>query len=267
MTASRHIVAVHGFMFRDDDGQDDPDRVFWPEIVTAFGQAVEMWTWYSVPFGIHPETPLASFLQTVRAWAGSWGRGYLHPYRYAWALSTDAGDRLGKHLRARHAVTGERVTLVGHSLGSRVVLRAAAMAPQTVERILLLSGAELQQNAAVLAGLLPVPILNVATREDDVLRILGAHCAGDGDGACIGQAGLGDDAPANWLDLFLDDLNTQAVGRKLGWDLQGDQPGEWGDHWHCYRHAGNWPALRAWVNGDALAAFRHVKEDAEYAPC
>lgn len=259
-----HVIAVHGFAF-GGRGRHSPEARFRPEIEAALGDSVELFAWDSVPVGWDWSAPRSSLGVNAVALLRSWAGGYLHPYRLAWDLASTAAADLARQLRTRHAAgwpDPDRVVLLGHSLGSRVCLLAALQAPQAIERIVLLSGAELVRNAAAWAPMLgaavlrPIPVVNIATREDDILSLFGAHCSGDGDGACIGQAGLGSLAPHHWLDLVLDDPETQGLGRQRGWDLQGDKPGEWGDHWHCYRHPGNRGLIRAAVAGDGLEDFR-----------
>lgn len=247
------IVAIHGFMFDPEDSGDTNPTPFFDEVAGITGRPVRGFAWYSVPFGLRWRRPVATMRQSLRAWLGSWRRGYLHPYRYAWALAAAAAEDLAAQLRAAPTP----VVLVAHSLGARVALGALERgAADKVARLVLFNGAELVPNAQAVARTHRVAVLNLVVRSDSVLRWLGRYFSGDRDAPCIGQAGLGPRAPAHWRDVVLDDplVQRRALARR-GWTLRGDNPRGRADHWYGYRFAGNTDLVRAFLRGENIGAI------------
>ncbi len=236
------VVLVHGFHFDPEaaDGDNPHERLFpfWRGLLArptvAFG-------WYSCPGG----------LKLPRTLWRAWRAHKVHHYHHAWALAAEAGAVLARILAAAPGP----VDLLCHSLGSRVALAALIADPALpLRRLLILNGAAHVPQALTAAGGAPhVRVLNVVVPEDDVLDKLGARGSpGLGYRACIGRVGLGAAAPRNWIDIEPDAPAIQAWGRARGWDLAGDDPRAIGDHWHTYRHRGNWPLWRAFLAGDPL---------------
>jgi hypothetical protein len=96
-----------------------------------------------------------------------------------------------------------------------------------------------------------VEFLNIVVRTDGVLRWLGSLFSPRiGWHATIGQRGLGQDAPPNWLEIVLDDSDWQDWGLARGWVLRGNNPRKLSDHWFSYEWRGNWPLYRAFLNGE-----------------
>ena len=52
--------------------------------------------------------------------------------------------------------------------------------------------------------------------------------------------------------MILDDPATQAWAASRGWTLRGDNPRKVSDHCFSYAWAGNWPLIRAALDGDPL---------------
>lgn len=250
------ILAVHGFGFDPEDlkdgrpGKHSPEQRFGPEIRAATGvDAVELFQWYSVP------PTFGGFKRTWLRWPP-----YLHRYRHAWDLSYSAAKALAGEIKAI-VRGGDTIGLIGHSLGTRVVLFALAQLMPSdlamVRGVLLLNGAALQSDASTAVhycGYMRLPVtLNVAVRTDDVLKRLGSKFV-PGRGRCIGNHGLTEVLPAErWRDVFLDDrLFLQRARELRGWDLNGDKPDHIADHWWSYRNPDNATLLSAWADGDRL---------------
>lgn len=248
-----HIIIVHGFMYdpADHGGNNDPAPFFARIRQVTNRHDAEGWAWYSVPFGVRPSCPVKSAVQTARAWAQSWAHLHLHPYRLAWDLAETQAHALARAIVTRGA-RGQRVDLIAHSLGARVALGALPYCKGIVDRVVLLNGAELQPRARLAHAHTGAKVLNLASRSDDVLRLLGSRFSGDRNAPCIGQAGLGAFQP-HWHDLVLDDMTTRMRALACrGWDLRGDNPASFWDHWYIAHHMGNRDLIRAFLGGDPL---------------
>ena len=244
------IILVHGFGFDPEhDGKHNPYTGVFPELREALAvPGAEGFGWYSVPL-------------SVKGLWHAWGRAprRWNRYRKAWDYSSFAATTLAGQL-SRH---DEPVSLVGHSLGTRVVLQAIDQLPPQighVDRVLLLNGAEFARNARPVAlRHRDIRFTNIAVETDDVLDVLGDKFAPGRRGHCIGQLGLkaereNDPLPGNWCDIFLDDIETRDLAfNQRDWIIEGDNPRSYQDHWYSYRWRGNWPMLRAWAAGDDLA--------------
>lgn len=230
------VIGVSGFNFDPASTSNNPSKLYagWSDMLQ---QPVDGLAWYSsVP-------TIGSILRTL-------SNGYLDRYRYAYnALAPYAARELADKI----AGSNGPVSIVCHSLGSRVTLQALSMVePGKVDRILILDGAELQGAAisalSAAADRLP-EVLNICVRHDRVLRDLGSWASLQV-GSCIGYAGLGLRSVPRWRDLFLDDEAT----KRRALDAY-----EWGfdavneldplGHWESYRIIGNWPLYRHFMNG------------------
>lgn len=157
------------------------------------------------------------------------------------AVYADA-DRVGAELAAlidRLALAaGRPVAMIGHSLGARVALAAMRQAaPGGVGRVVLLSAAELQAAAAAAvaspAGM-RAEIINVTSRENDPYDLALELLLSAGRQRALG---FGLDVPRrNWVDLQIDDPETLASLRRLGFDIQGSASRAC--HWSPYLRAG-----------------------------
>ena len=240
------IIVVHGFSFDPGSPDNDPGP-FFDAISDMMAEKVRGFAWYSAPLSIGGE------LRAIKA-------GY--PDEYMWAykqLAPAAVDPLCKMIED----VGGFVDVIGHSLGSRPLLAALAkMAPGAIRRMILLDGAEIQDEAP---RVLPVgtTVLNTCVERDLVLKDLGALFNGDDVCSCIGQAGLGR-AIAKWTDIYLDDAGTQARAKfQKGYDLSGAMPAPAagnivdrlryrGDHWASYEDKGNWQLYRDFFKDGSL---------------
>jgi hypothetical protein len=114
-------------------------------------------------------------------------------------------------------------------------------------RVILMNGAEHVSIARKTALLSPnVEFFNLVCESDNVLSIFGSTFSPElGRFDCIGQKGIGRDAPDNWTDIYLDDPIVRRWGYHQGWNLRGDNPDGYMDHWHIANHPGNHGLLRA----------------------
>ena len=181
------------------------------------------------------------------AWRGGYGT------TYGWAygqLAMAAARRL-----ARAAVAeGRLVDVLCHSLGARVALQAVALVPAAFRRVLILNGAETVDEASRVFRLAPrVRFLNLGAGADDVVRIAGGIFAPPlGYDRCLAN-GIGGTTAGNVLDLMLDAPATRRFYQRWrGWDLRGDNPRTIGDHSYSFRWPGNWPLIRAFLDGEEI---------------
>jgi hypothetical protein len=229
------VIGVHGFNFDPRSRCDNPAALYesWSKML---GVPVRGFAWYS-------STP--TLMGVLRAWV----HGFWERYAYAYHVLAEKGARdLVKVIDDAFLDARGPVSIVCHSLGSRVVLRALSMiAAGRVARVLILDGAELR--IMVPRGFEMAKILNVCVRHDRVLKDLGSWASGARD-ICIGYAGLGR-ACAGWTDLFLDDKATQEWAlAKHEWGLNAVDPLDPAGHWESYRIEGNWPLYRHFIRGD-----------------
>lgn len=244
---SAPLVMVHGFRYhshsRDADNAHRSTFVHWRTDIVPRRHAIG-YAWWSCPGGtFSPFRHIASI-------AGAWAHGRYNTYRYAWDLAAAAGEQLARALDGMRAPPAD---MMAHSLGSRVVLAALRANPDLpVRRVVLLNGAELSRTAFETAKLRrDVQFINMVVETDAVLRLFGGLFApGDLYAPCVGQAGLGEAAPNNWRDLHLDDpqFRKWAAGNGMP-DVRGDNPHRVLDHWYTHKHPGNWPLIRAALDG------------------
>jgi len=245
MKGPRQVILVHGFGY--DPRANSRDNPFFRSNLGEVGSFVRWerdlieprdafgFGWYSVPLG-------------WRGLKGAVFHGRWNRYRWAWDLAEEAGLVLRQLLQE---MEGEP-DLLGHSLGSRVILKAFETDEELpVRNVLFMNGAEFAKPAREIVKKHPsVYFTNLVVKEDDVLEKLDVHFAPvSGQGLPIGLARMDDPIPDNWLDIDLDDIETQMWGAKYGWHLQGDNPnGPW-DHWRTYKHEGNWGLIQTVLAG------------------
>lgn len=235
---SSQVIMVHGFRYDPlDKGDNNPHNTTFPEWrkniiqdASAFG-----FGWWSCPGG---KKLLSSTFKAFRA--GRW-----NTYRYGWDLAEEAGEVLAKIISRSE----KPVTLLCHSLGSRVVMSAIAYDKTLpIKRVVLMNGAELKINALYIAKERShIKFYNLVVRGDDMLSKFGALFApGDLYSITVGQAGLGNSAPRNWEDINMDSPLIKRWATIMGWpDVQGNNPRGYFDHWWTIKHPGNWPLIRA----------------------
>lgn len=240
MAARRpRVILVHGYRWdAGSDGSDNPHLGQFPKWRDWAGADALGFGWQSKPTFCH-----------------AWDRSRMHPYHRAW----DAAARVaGYALRRMLTGASAPVTLVGHSLGTRVILQALArgVPDGVVPRVLLLNGAESVANARDVAGLMPgTRFYNVGTKNDRVLRYLGGlFSPGAFYERVIGLHGLGAEAPDNWREFWLDSPRHRRWAEAAGWDHKGSGVFGFGAHWASHEWAGNHPFLSRIVDGDRFPA-------------
>ena len=235
---SKSTIMVNGFRYdpksKKDNNPHNSTFIHWRDNIikdpNAFG-----FGWWSCPGGIGLPS---SMWRSYRS--GRW-----NTYRYAWDLAELAGIQLAKIMRR----FPRPVTILCHSLGSRVVLSAIArdeMLP--ISRVVLMNGAELRKTAVRIVKHRPeIKFFNLVVEEDDVLKKFGALFAPGGIyQVCIGQTGLGIEAPDNWKDIELDSAVVKSWAKKQGWPgVQGDNPKGYLDHWWTHKNERNWGLIQA----------------------
>jgi lysozyme family protein len=246
------VVLVHGYSF--DPVRPGPDNPFdgqFEDWKRALGNRhyVEF-GWYSAP-------------RTMGGIIEAWRNGHATTYGRAWSLAEQAGRMLAGILDESR----RPVSVVAHSLGTRVVCEAMKLVrPGAVGRVLFWNGAEYVRNARAAALAAPdTTFLNIAVRTDGVLERLGDVFA-PGSGRCVGNDGLAPDAPLNWTDVFLDDDDLGKWENLTGASLRGDDPSSIGDHWESYRHAGNWPLYREFLDGSGMFGIAEAPGDPPGSP-
>jgi hypothetical protein len=239
------VVMVHGFRYHPGaPDSDNPHRTtfrHWRADILAGRPTIGLGWWSCPGDGFSP-------LRHIGSVASAWAHGQYNTYRYAWDLAAQAGAALGEVL----GVAGP-CDMLAHSLGSRVALAALrARMDAPVRRVVLLNGAELSRTALETAVARPdVDFVNFVVATDNVLRLFGGLFApGNLYARTVGQAGLGEAAPANWRDIQLDSPRFRAWAAGHGWpDVRGDDPRGVLDHWYTHKHPGNWPLIRAALDG------------------
>ncbi|MEL6218138.1 MAG: hypothetical protein AAFR79_06670 [Pseudomonadota bacterium] len=228
-------------------------------------------TSWPLGLGIATEDEGASGLAIAFGWdsAPSWLSSLvshgLNPYARAYELAEPAAWHLVAVIEALSTLLpGRPIDLFCHSLGSRVVVRALAMAADlpvaaplrprlqktvaSVGRVVLLAGAERVMEAQLMmrrlnkvrAGVVPddartnavfprIPeFYNIVSRENDVLDKLGENFgpAAPGSKQVIGHNGLEQMDPA-WVDIRLDDPAVAGWFRDHpgGYRVSGDNTG------------------------------------------
>lgn len=201
-----------------------------------------------VAFGWHSQPGLAaSLLDNAQNF---YARAYDYAGRSAWVLVNV--------LQGLHEVlAGRRIDLVCHSLGSRVVVRALAMAAKrnlaligSIDRVILLGAAEYVVEAQLMhrrlqqtTGIPALPsFFNIVSREDAVLDKLGERFGPRtfGNTQVIGHNGLDvEDPGAHWIDLQIDSGKLQTWMDERGLHISGDRPSNVWDHWYYYTFHGN----------------------------
>lgn len=204
-------VGVHGFQFDPGDKKNDPAVRLWPlweRIVEPIGEFVGF-GWYSYPVG-----PAA----VLRAWR----RGHWNRYYAAWAEAEAAAARLCATVHTLGVCN-----LMGHSLGTRVILLALERQPNLpVRKVLLISGADSVAHALKVGRAVRVPTTNIVVPADDVLDYPGEWFTPKlGPEPVIGRTPIGPRVGPHWRDVVLAD-------------------GLADDHWDAYADARNWDVLR-----------------------
>ena len=230
-------ILVHGYNFDSSKpGPDNPhDTVYpWWTCHLADSRKVTEFSYYSAGGSKWRTLP--------RAWAA----GYRNTYRWAYSdLAVTAAERLTTLARNIGPCN-----VIGHSLGTRVVL-LAAMRGAPFERALLLSGAEMTSVARIVAEQTETHYLNALSRTDDVINLMAENFTPGGRGSAIGHDGVV--GLLNWRNVVLDNAETKTWARQYrDWILRGDDPEDFADHHASYQWDGNWDLYNAFLDGDDL---------------
>ncbi len=236
MTEHNPVVLVHGYRYDTTrPGKNNPyetDFRYWRQELEWVGDfevnKVKEFGWYSAG--------------GWRALFMAWSHGYLNTYRWAYSkLSMDAGRRL-----AAMSKKYDKLDVVCHSLGSRVVLEAIRLGGN-FGTVIILSGAEMVDVARPIVEDHPgIKFWNVLSRSDLAIDYL-AEKFTPGKGILHDRPAIGNDGIVglfNCRNVVLDDLNTKQVAMTMGWDLIGDDPNSSIDHRISHEHHGNWKMYR-----------------------
>jgi pimeloyl-ACP methyl ester carboxylesterase len=211
----------------------------------------------AVAFGWHSQPGFASSL--IDHFENFYARAYENAGLAAWVL-VNVLDELAAALPDRP------IDIMAHSLGSRVVVRAIALAarhhPDLTERIgrvVFLGGAEYVVEAQLMTSRLHdlnrprrPDFYNIVSRENDVLDKLGENFGPRtfGNSQVIGHNGLDLSERAvktvpNWIDLQIDGERLQDwMQEQRGIQVSGDRPNNIWDHWYYYTFRGNMDLYR-----------------------
>ncbi|MBK8977725.1 MAG: hypothetical protein IPM29_17600 [Planctomycetes bacterium] len=222
----------------------------------------------AVAFGWHSAPGLASSI--IAHFKNFYSRAYGFAEQSAWVFlaTLESAARTA-------ALAGHPFDVFCHSLGSRIVVRALAMAAEAghreligrLRRIVILGGAEYVVEAQLMmqrllrladsdpSGATRLPsFYNVVSRENDVLDVLAENFGPRtfGNSQVIGHNGLdtGSRAP-NWIDLQIDRPELQRwMAECHGIRISGDRPDNVWDHWYYYTYRGNMELYRRILRED-----------------
>lgn len=272
------VVMVHGFLFDpkqvvalDPKDTDNPHgRLYhfsvgdereeqrhhtssWPVGLGFDQQDQDGATGLALAFGWHSQPGFATSL--ISHFQNFYARAYENAGLSAWVL-LNVVDIVADLL------PGSRISMFCHSLGSRVVVRALALAckhgrSDLIERlgaIVILGGAEYVVEAQLLQrrltdigpATLP-PFYNFVSRENDVLDKLGENFGPRtfGVSQVIGHNGLEIESRLDhWIDLQIDSAALQHWMEGAGYQVSGDRPDNVWDHWYYYTFRGNMSLYR-----------------------
>ncbi|MDO5620130.1 MAG: alpha/beta fold hydrolase [Paracoccus sp. (in: a-proteobacteria)] len=235
------IVMIHGFRFAPTHPTACPHRHILSLTPDLPGPRVRSW----------PEGLGFSHDSLTDGLAIAYGWPALGKLRQAYGRAGMAGRGLATLVQNLAQASGRPVALIGHSLGARVALTAIRhAAPGSINRAILLTGAEFQDRARMALRPDGPEILNITTRENDPFDF-GFELwltRGRLHRRSIG-AGLARPHP-RWLDMQIDDGQTRAALRRLGFGIG------WRDqlasHWSPYLHPGIFELYRSFLRSPQL---------------
>jgi hypothetical protein len=197
--------------------------------------------------------------------------GWINPYQHA---VFDLAPRAARALASILVAVSEHapiVRILAHSLGTRTTTQAMRLArarlPGTMDRIVMLDGAEYCVDAAATFIGCQCDVFNIANRKDSVLKWGGDQACdpirGVGTiGACVvGYDGLGGND--RWTDLQLDNVllrqwlaaGNAPDGNPYNIDPLAEEdshPVAGLDHWACYTNDGNRAFVRDLLMSDVM---------------
>lgn len=206
------VVMVHGYRYSPSHPAHDPHRHILSLTPDPCGRRVTSWP-RALGFG---SGHAAEGLAVAYGWEA---RGSLsRAYRNAGL----AGVELAKLVSTLSDRAARPVSIIGHSMGARVGLRALHGArPGAIGRMILLTGAEFRDEAAMAlaspAGQ-RAEVINVTSRENDLFDFALEQMLSLGRRQALG---FGLDRPArNWLDVQIDHGATLAALDRLGFPTE-----------------------------------------------
>ncbi|MEE8270456.1 MAG: alpha/beta fold hydrolase [Alphaproteobacteria bacterium] len=245
----RVAVATHGYDYDPfARGKDDPHEHLLAEPGAARGRdrggrGVSLLD-ILVPAGFARDAIVTFAWRAKASLLESSAKGYSQSYEY---MVSDRTVRVARSFAAvilALAESGtERITLVAHSMGTRIVAQALLLlpeaAPPPIDMVLFLGGSEYLPEAEAAAAT-TATFINIANRSDWVLDDFAERFGGRLFGRSaqvIGHNGL--TGLANWHDIQLDRKRVVKWGEANGYDLSADGPERNEEHWGYYAHPGN----------------------------
>lgn len=204
------IVMIHGYRFCPTIPEHDPHRH-----ILALEPAEDARRALSWPRALGLSAEGDEGLGIAFGWSA---RGAL---RAAYRGAEEAGADLAALIAALSQAANRPVAIIGHSLGARVALAALRRAePGQIGRLVLLSAAEFRDIAEASADSPAgrrAEILNITSRENDPFDFGLELMLSAGRRAALGM-GLSEPR-RNWLDIQIDDDDSIAALRGLGFDI------------------------------------------------
>ena len=197
--------------------------------------------------------------------------GWVSDYQHAVFDQSPLAARALAAILVSIASKAPTVRILAHSMGTRTTSQAiglaqAQLAP-TLDRVVLLDGAEFCVDAAANFANCPFDVFSICNRTDEVLALGGDQMCdpiranGTAEARTIGYDGLGGNE--RWLDLQLDNprlihwfTDRQAPdGIPYRIDAEAEEkshPVAGLDHWACFTNDGNRALVRALLLKDAM---------------
>jgi hypothetical protein len=278
------IVMVHGYMFDPTDSPDtSPDSPF--DSIYGSPPRVDYHTsWLPLvgecdrSGGAAGENAIAFCYKSTAGLEEVRDSGWINSYQHA---VFDLAPRAARALASILGAVADRAPLVrilAHSLGTRTTTQAMRLArarlPETLDRIVMLDGAEFCVDAAAAFTGCQQDVFNIVNRRDSVLRIGGdqachpVRAVGTLGSCVIGYDGVGGND--RWLDLQLDNdslvqwlaagnapdgkpYTINALAEEDSHPLAGL------DHWACYTNDGNRALVRDLLLSDVMTVPRMLQ--------
>lgn len=242
----------HGRLYHFHDGNEQEEQrhhtTSWPRWLGFDADDTTGATGLAIALGWQSQPGFATSL--INHFQNFYARAYENAGQTAWVL-VNVIDLIAELL------PGRPIDLICHSLGSRVVVRAIALAAKhgrgdLIERlgqVIILGGAEyvveaqlMQRRIEDLSPPSRPAFYNFVTRENDVLDKLAENFGPRtfGNSQVIGHNGLDVEGRFDdWIDLQIDREGLQEWMDERGFEISGDRPGNVWDHWYYYTFRGN----------------------------
>lgn len=275
------IVMVHGYMFDPTNSPDtSPDSPF-DSIYGSPPRVNYHQSWLPLVGecddngGAVSENAVAFCYKSIASLADVRATGWINSYQHAvFELAPRAARALASILGTL-ADKAPLVRILAHSLGTRTTTQAMrlvrARLPETLDRIVMLDGAEFCVDAAAGFTGCQYDVFNIVNRRDSVLRIGGdqacdpVRAVGTLGSCVIGFDGLGGND--RWLDLQLDNASlaqwlaagNAPDGNPYAIDPLAEEdshPFAGLDHWACYSNDGNRALVRDLLLSDVMTVAR-----------